>query len=114
MNVETLKKEIASMDEALLQLLLKRLELEETVPVEMREPVARMTDRRETLRNMAAIAGEREQEAWLLYAGGGCMAGDGQGGRCAGHEGRSVSGFRIGSYGCSIVCRCRCRRVCFS
>jgi len=68
MNVETLKKEIASMDEALLQLLLKRLELEETVPVEMREPVARMTDRRETLRNMAAIAGEREQEAWLLFS----------------------------------------------
>ena len=67
MDYESLRREINAADEAMLQLMLKRLALEEAAMGENRSPAEKAALRRETLRKMTELAGDKEQEAWLMF-----------------------------------------------
>lgn len=67
MDYEALRTEINAADEAILQLMLKRLALEEAALGENKSPVEKAALRRETLRKMTELAGDKEQEAWLIF-----------------------------------------------
>ncbi len=67
MDYEMLRKEIEAADEAILQLMLKRLALEEQAYAENKDPALRVANKRDTLRRMTELAGDRELEAWELF-----------------------------------------------
>ena len=67
MDYEALRTEINAADEAILQLMLKRLALEEAALGENKSPAEKAALRRETLRKMTELAGDKEQEAWLIF-----------------------------------------------